>query len=47
MSSPAWTGTVVTQRPHSMRKCEPRCRLSTQPKDLRMRRRSFAVTRSG
>jgi hypothetical protein len=28
-----------------MRRCEPCCRLSTQPKDLRMRRRSFAVTK--
>jgi len=27
-----------------MRRCEPRCWLSTQPKDLRIRRRSFAVT---
>ncbi len=46
MSSPAWTGTVVTQRPHSMRRWEPRCRVSIQPKDHRIRRRSFAVTRS-
>jgi hypothetical protein len=47
MSSPAWTGTVVTHWPHSMRRREPHCRLSTQPKDLRVRRRSFAVTSSG
>jgi hypothetical protein len=29
MSSPACTGTVATHRPHSMRRCEPRRRISS------------------